>query len=168
MDIPHKQHLTNVYQNVFQISHGIRKLDHILNNRPWLRCSWIVFPQVFSVVSAYKDPVEIQHMKKIFDKFVTGFFVVVLGMLWYCSTKYYVRTNHHSIIAYNVFGEQVKIDEIRTEFKNYQVAQSYISDYQEKFPHYDFSLASDIHELKNNSVPRILKRFRDNGFSYEW
>ncbi len=89
-------------------------------------------------------------------------------MLWYCSTKYYVRTNRYSIITYNVLGEQVKIDEIRTEFKNYKVAQSYISDYQEKFPYYDFSLTSDIHELKNNSVPRIFKKFRDNEFSCEW
>jgi len=106
-------------------------------------------------------------MKKIVDRFVTGFFIVVLGMLWYCSTKYYVKVNHYSIIIYNVLGEQVKIDGVRTEFKNYGVAQSYISDYQEKFPHYNFSLASDIHELNNDSVPRIFKKFRDNEFSYE-
>lgn len=119
------------------------------------------------MVSAYKDPVENQHMKKILDKFVTGFFVVLLGLLWYCSTKYYVRSNHYAVIIYNVFGEQIKIDEIRTEFKNYTVARSYISDYQKRFPHYDFSLTSDMYELKNSSVPRIFRKFRDNEFSYE-
>jgi len=38
-------------------------------------CFSKTFPQSISVISAYKDPVESHHMKKIIDKFVTVFFV---------------------------------------------------------------------------------------------
>ncbi len=112
---------------------------------------------MFFVISAYKDPVENQHMKKIMDKLVTGFFVMVLGILWYCSLKYNVKPNQYKIIIYDIFGNQIKIDGIRTSFSTYQVANSYISEYQNRFSHYDFSIASEIPEIKRKGLLRIFK-----------
>ena len=37
----------------------------------------------FLLADAYKDHDKNQHMKKIFDRCVTGFSVVALGVLWY-------------------------------------------------------------------------------------
>ena len=111
-----------------------------------------------SVISAYKDPVENHHMKKILDKIVTGFFVVILGALWYCSSKYQVKPNHYSIVIYDVFGKQVEIDEIRTNFKTQKVAQSYISEYQKRFPHYGFSMAIEMPQIKRNLILRKLNQ----------
>ena len=61
-------------------------------------------------------------MKKILDKIVTGFFIIILGMLWYCSVEYYAKPNQYKIIISNIFGEQIETDEIRTNFRTYQVA----------------------------------------------
>ncbi|MDP6328027.1 MAG: hypothetical protein QGH88_06515 [Nitrosopumilus sp.] len=96
-------------------------------------------------------------MKKIFDKIVTGFFVITLGMLWYCSTRYYIKPNNYSIIIYDVYGNQVKIKDIRTEFKTSKVAKSYIAEYKKRLPHYDFTIAIDSPNIKNNTIPRIFK-----------
>lgn len=74
----------NAYQNAFQIFLVIQKLNHIDHSKLLLHYFLKVFSQLFSVVSAYKDPVENQHMKKIPDKCVTGFFVltfVILGIV---------------------------------------------------------------------------------------
>jgi hypothetical protein len=68
-------------------------------------------------------------VKKILDKIVTGFFIIILGMLWYCSVKYYAKPNQYKIIIYNIFGEQIETDEIRTNFRTYQVARNFISEY---------------------------------------
>jgi len=87
------------------------------------------------VISAYKDPVESQDMKKIPDRCVTGFFVATLGILWYFSTRYYVKPNNHTVIIYDVFGKQIKLDEIRSNFKTHKVALSYISEYKRRFTH---------------------------------
>ena len=110
------------------------------------------------IIIAYKDPVENQHMKKILDRFVTGFFVVTLGILWYCSSKYQVRQERYRIIIYDVFGKQVKIDGVRTSFRTYRVATNYISEYQDRFPHYDFSMAAETMEIKRRPLLKIFKK----------
>ena len=97
-------------------------------------------------------------MQKIIDKIITGFFVIVLGILWYCSVKYYVKPKECSIIIYDVFGKQVKIKEIRTNFKTRDVAKSFISEYQKRFPHYDFSMRIETPEIKEKTVLRIFKK----------
>lgn len=68
-------------QNDFQIFHEIQKQDHIFHSKPLPHYFLKAFSQSISVISAYKDPVENHHMKKIIDKFVTGFFVVTWGIL---------------------------------------------------------------------------------------
>ena len=92
------------------------------------------------------------------DKFVTGFFVVILGILWYYSSKYQVKPNQYTILIYDVFGNQIKIDEIRTSFSTYRVTKSYISEYQNRFPHYDFSMATEMPEIKRKTLLRIFKK----------
>ena len=121
---------------------------------------------LFSATSAYKDPVKNQNMKKIMDKMITGFFVGILGPLWYCSTKYYTRQDHYRIVIYDVFGKQVNSKEIRTEFRLYQVAQSHISEYQKRFPQYQFSMATFMPETRR-TIFRKIRKVRDNAFSYE-
>jgi len=111
------------------------------------------------VTSAYKDPVENQNMQKILDLLVTGFFVVTLGILWYCSSKYHVVPNHYTIIIYDIFGKQSKIDNIRTNFKTREVAQSYISEYQKRFPFHDFSMALELIDVENTNL-RIFKKIQ--------
>ena len=110
------------------------------------------------IIIAYKDPVENQRMGKILDRFVTGFFVVTLGILWYCSSKHQVRQEQYRIIIYDVFGKQVKIDGVRISFSTYRVATNYISEYQDRFPHYDFSMATEISEIKRRPLLRIFKK----------
>ena len=110
------------------------------------------------IIIAYKDPVENQHMKKIIDKLVTGFFVVTLGIVVYYSSKYQVKPNQYTISIYNVFGKQIKIDEIRTSFSTYKVTNSYILEYQNRFPHYNFSMTEEMPEIKRKKPLRIFKR----------
>ena len=145
------------YQNGYQIFLLIRKLDHIVHSKFYLHYYQRVFSQFFCVTSAYKDPVENQHMQKILDKIVTGFFIATLGILWYCSSKYHVVPNHYTIIIYDVHGKQMKVDGVRTNFKTREVARSYISEYQKRFPFLDFSMALEPLDIKGTKF-RIIKK----------
>jgi len=111
------------------------------------------------VISAYKDPVENQNMDKILDRLVTGFFVVIFGILWYCSSKYHVRPDQHTVVIHDVFGRESEINGIRTRFKTIKVAQSYISEYQKRFEGYNFSIAQEMPIIKNPGF-RILKKIQ--------
>ncbi|AJM92840.1 hypothetical protein [Nitrosopumilus piranensis] len=99
-------------------------------------------------------------MRKILDKFVTGFFVVTLGIMWYCSTKFYVKPNRHSIVVYDIFGKETKLDGVRVDFKTQNIAQSYISEYKKRFPHYNFAMRMEIPEIRKNTIPRIFKKIQ--------
>ncbi len=152
------EYLNNGCQNDFQIFHESQKPDHIFHNIPSSHCFLVIFPQTFRVISAYKDPVENQHMRKIWDKFVTGFFVIILGTLWYC-TKCIVNPIQYKIIIYDVLGNQVNIDGVRTDFKTPKVANNFISEYQEIFSQYSFSMASEMPVIKKNWLFQKLKKY---------
>lgn len=92
------------------------------------------------------------------DKIITGFFVITLGALWYCSVRYHIRPKECSVVIYDVFGKETSIEEIRTDFKTREVAKSYILEYQKRFPHYSFSMATESPEIKNNTALRIFKK----------
>jgi hypothetical protein len=114
---------------------------------------------LFLVVSAYKDPVEIHLVKKFLDKVITGFFVLIFTILWYCSTKYYVKPKAFNIMIYDILGKETKPNGIRTKFTTQEVAFSYINEYQKVFPHLDFSIQSKIPEMeKKTIVSMILKK----------
>lgn len=117
----------------------------------------MVFSQHNSKLSAYKDPVENHRVRKISDKIITGFFVFTFGILWYFSTKYHFRPNDYSIVIHDVFGKEITMNDLRTEFKTKEVTSSYISEYQNRFPQYNFSIKLEFPEIKRKSMFRILK-----------
>jgi hypothetical protein len=114
---------------------------------------------LFLVVSAYKDPVKIHHVKKFVGKAITGFFVFIFTILWFCSTKYYVKSKGYDIIIYDIFGSESKPDGIRIKFSKHEVVCSYIREYQKIFPHLDFSIQSNIPTIERKTIfSMILKK----------
>ena len=112
-----------------------------------------------NIVSPYKDPAEIHHMRKFGDRIITGFFVFVFGALWFFSTQYYLKPKKYEIVIYDVYGKELKQNQIRTEFSRIEVAQSYIKEYQNTFSHLSFSIKSEFPEMKKRLVfSRILKK----------
>jgi hypothetical protein len=119
----------------------------------------LVFPLLFLVISAYKDPVEIHHVRKFLDKVITGFFVFIFAILWFCSTKYYVKSKDYNIMIYDIYGKESNPNGIRTKFNTQDVAYSYVKEYQKLFPHMEFFIQSHIPEIKRKTIfSMILKK----------
>ena len=98
-------------------------------------------------------------MKKIFEYIITGFFVFTLGILWYLSTKRYVRPNQYNMTIYDILGTECDLEGIRTVFKTKEVAISYAEEYRKRFPQYNFSIEESIPEIQNRlTISRILRR----------
>ncbi|MGY5143892.1 MAG: hypothetical protein ACW9XH_05370 [Candidatus Nitrosopumilus sp. bin_32a] len=90
-------------------------------------------------------------MIKIIDKTITGFFVITLGILWY-ATRCFVKPNQYRIIIYDVLGNQVNADGIRTNFNTPKVANNHIAEYRNRFSHYSFSMAAEMPVIKRNLI----------------
>ena len=85
--------------------------------------------------------------------------MVVFGIIWFCTTKYYVKPTIFKIVIYDVYGKETKPNGIRTEFSIQDVALSFISEYQEMLPHLEFSIQSYLPEKNKKTIfSRILKK----------
>ena len=93
---------------------------------------------------------------RLIDKLITGIFIMVFGILWFFSARYYERPKKYSLVVYDVFGKQNIIDGLRTEFNTNQVATSYLKYYQKSFPQYDFSIAAELPRNGKRKLFRIL------------
>ena len=108
-------------------------------------------------VSAYKDPASLPNvLHRIFEKITTGFFVFIFGTMWFFSTKYYEKPKQYSIVAYDVLGNQNDLDGLKTTFRTSEVANSFVKEYQNRFPQYSFSLAQYLHMEKRRSIFDII------------
>ncbi len=90
---------------------------------------------------------------------MTGFFVITLGTLWYC-TRCFVDPNQYKVIIYDILGNQVNVDGLRTSFNTLKVTNSFISEYQTRFSQYSFSVASEMPVIKRNKLLENLKKIQ--------
>ncbi|MDX1533147.1 MAG: hypothetical protein R3230_02965 [Nitrosopumilaceae archaeon] len=95
---------------------------------------------------------------KLLDKIITGIFVGIFATMWFFSSRYYERPKQYSIIVYDVFGKQVNIEGLRTNFHTSEVTASYIKEYQKRFSHYNFSVEQPIPEIKKRRVFNVILR----------
>jgi len=85
---------------------------------------------------------------------------VILGTVWVFAFAWFLRARPHNrpkdyrIIPLDVFGKKSKIDGIRTEFKTHDVAWSFMKQYKQTYPLYNFALVSDI---PNSDKPTIFR-----------
>ena len=90
------------------------------------------------------------------DRFITGFFVAVFGVLWVFTTKYYVMPTNFKIIIQNN-NERRLVNEIRTEFNTKEAALSYMEEYKKIFPEYSFTLDLTSLNVRKRWVSKVLR-----------
>lgn len=137
----------------------MKKPHHIFHNKLWLFLKKNFRPHIVNNFSAYKDPVKKYDMKRILDSFITCFFIIILGGMWYFSTKIILGKEKKKICIYNIEGNEIILQDLRTNFESIDVAKSYSIEYQRQFPYYKFVI--EPLSLKNGgkTIPRIFKIF---------
>ena len=90
-----------------------------------------------------------------------GFVIVLAAALiftiaWLFQAIPHRRTKNYSIISFDVFGQESKIDGLRTEFKTYDVAWSFMKQYKKSYPLHHFALIPDISKTEKKTIIRYL------------
>ena len=86
--------------------------------------------------------------------------VVILGVVflfavtWLIKAKPHNRPKKYDVIVFDVYGKKSKIDGIRTVFKTHDVAWSFMKQYKDTYPLYNFALVS---QQKKQDKPTIFK-----------
>ena len=80
--------------------------------------------------------------------------VFVFALIWLIKARPHNRPKQYSVVVFDVFGKKNQIEGIRTEFKTYDVAWSFMKQYKKEYPLHNFALVS---EHPNSDKPTIFK-----------
>jgi len=82
--------------------------------------------------------------------------VFVFAIIWVIKAKPHNKPKNYSVIPYDVFGKETKIDGLRLEFKNHDVAWSFMKQYKKSYPLHNFALVSDGKKLEKQTIFRYI------------
>lgn len=103
---------------------------------------------------------------QIIPNAVTGFFREIGGALilvfifafaftWFLKARPHNRPKKYNVMIFDINNQQIQIDGMRTEFRNHDVAWSFMKQYKSDYPMYNFAMVSD----GNNSSKKTIFRY---------
>ena len=82
--------------------------------------------------------------------------VFAFAFAWLLKSRPQKKSKNYSIVAFDVYGTESTIQGIRTDFKIHDVAWSYMKQYKEAYPLYNFALVSDDQKLDKKTIFRDI------------
>lgn len=88
--------------------------------------------------------------------------VVVLGVALLFAIAWLVRalprnhTKNYHLVCFDVFGKELILDGLRTEFRNNDVAWSFMREYKKRHPLYNFGLVVDDSNFEKKTLIRYI------------
>ena len=81
-------------------------------------------------------------------------FIFLLSWCWRAIPHHWPK--NYSIISFDVFGQESKIDGLRTEFKTLDVVWSFMKQYKKFYPLYNFALLSEMPNSEKKTIIRYI------------
>ena len=87
--------------------------------------------------------------------------VVILGIVFLFALAWLFKARPHRIpkqyqvIVFDIFGKESQIDGLRTEFKNHDVAWSFMKSYKKSYPLHSFAMVTK----QKNSPKKIIFKY---------
>ena len=116
----------------------------------------ISFSSFVAVLFGQTIPGIILAFFKIAGEYVILGAVFIFALAWILKAKPHNRPKKYSIIPFDVFGKKSIIEGIRTEFTTHDVAWSFMKQYKESYPLYNFALVSDLPKSDKPTIFRYI------------
>jgi hypothetical protein len=87
--------------------------------------------------------------------------IIILGLVLLFALTWLVKARPHNIpkkyqvIVFDIFGIESQINGLRTEFKNHDVAWSYMKFYKKSYPLHSFAMITK----EKNSLKKIIFKY---------
>ena len=87
--------------------------------------------------------------------------VIILGLVLLFALTWLLKARPHNIpkkyqvIVFDIFGIESQINGLRTEFKNHDVAWSYMKFYKKSYPLHNFAMVTG----QKNSLKKIIFKY---------
>ena len=87
--------------------------------------------------------------------------IIILGVVFLFALSWLLKIRPHKIpkqyqvIVFDIFGKESQIDGLRTEFKNHDVAWSFMKSYKKSYPLHCFAMVTK----QKNSPKKIIFKY---------
>lgn len=116
----------------------------------------IAFSHFVYNLFGYTIPGVVVDFFKEFGAAVIMLSVFTFALLWLLRARPQKRPKQYSIVCYDVFGNESKIDNLRTEFRTHDVAWSFMKQYKKSYPLYNFALVSQAQNAEKKTIFRYI------------
>ena len=88
--------------------------------------------------------------------------IVILGMVFLFALAWLLKVRPHKIpkkyqiVVFDIFGKESHVDGIRTEFKNHDVAWSFMKFYKKSYPLYNFAMVTKQKESSKKIIYKYI------------
>jgi len=82
--------------------------------------------------------------------------VFLFAVAWLLKARPHNRPKKYDVVVFDVFGNKSRIDGIRTEFKTHDVAWSFMKQYKEMYPLFNFALVSNSSKQSKPTIFRYI------------
>ena len=80
----------------------------------------------------------------------------VFALAWFLKARPHKKPKVYSVVCFDVYGNETVMPGVRTEFKNHDVAWSFMKQYKENYPLSNFALVSELKEDKKKVIFRYI------------
>ena len=80
----------------------------------------------------------------------------IFAIAWFLKARPHRKPKNYSIVCFDVYGNETVMPGVRTEFKNHDVAWSFMIQYKENYPLSNFALVSELKENEKKVIFRYI------------
>ncbi|MBT4455060.1 MAG: hypothetical protein HOC53_03825 [Candidatus Nitrosopelagicus sp.] len=95
----------------------------------------------------------------VFKDIGAGFILVAafgFALSWFLRARPHNRPKQYSVVAFDIDGKEIVLPGLRTEFRNHDVAWSFMKQYKEAYPLNNFALVSDVKKDRKKVMFRYI------------
>ena len=95
----------------------------------------------------------------IFKDIGAGFIIVAafaFAIAWFLKARPHNRPKHYSVVVFDIDGKETELPGLRTEFRNHDVAWSFMKQYKESYSLNNFALVSDVKKDRKKVMFRYI------------
>jgi hypothetical protein len=116
----------------------------------------VTFSQFVYQLFGQTIPNIIWNFFKEFGAVIVLVAVFIFALTWLLRARPHNRPKSYLLMVFDVFGKESTIDGIRTEFKTHDVGWSFMKEYKNSYPLYNFALVSDSTKSSKRTIFRYI------------
>jgi len=82
--------------------------------------------------------------------------VLVFACTWFLKARPHHKPKKYNVIVFDINSQQIQLEGIRTEFRNHDVAWSFMKQYKSNYPMFNFAMVADAKDTDKKTIFRYI------------